>query len=68
MKKGDKVTITIKAGLVSADDDTRFVESCEPGTVGVYLGRHPNKRLKDWHLVTVGELRAPLHRSQFKSL
>lgn len=66
MKKGEKVEITIKAGLCRADDDTRFVDSAEPGTRGLYIGRH--KSLKGWHLVQVGLLVAPLGLEHFRAV
>jgi hypothetical protein len=66
MKKGTQVEITINAGLCKPDNDAAFVGTCPPGTMGTYLGKHPNKRLKGWHLVQVGELVAPLGPSQFQ--
>lgn len=65
MRKGAIVEILIRAGLVG-EDETRFLGAAEPGTQGVYIGRHPNRKLEDWHLVQVGDLRAPLYKTQFR--
>lgn len=73
---GADVAITIEAGLMHGPDGFRFVATAEPGTIGRYLGPHPNPRLgEDWHVVEVdnveldGELVtlvAPLHLSHFE--
>lgn len=65
MKQGQRVRITIPAGLLRAESDRRFSGSCEPGTIGTYIGRHSNKKLKGWHLIQVGEWIAPLASGQF---
>lgn len=68
MKRGTKVVITIRAGLLRGPHENRFVTDCAPGTVGVYQGVHPVKALAaaGWHVVRVGDLVAPLHLSQFE--
>lgn len=68
MRKGDRVEILIHAGLVEGSNSSRFFGECQPGTVGEYVGSHPNKKLKGWHLVRVGELLAPLAESQFRKV
>ena len=66
LKKGDAVVIVIHAGLMRSWEDSRMVAACEPGTGGIYLGRHPSKKLKGWHLVAVGALVAALGPGQFE--
>jgi hypothetical protein len=67
MRKGQRVKILIRAGLLDKPEGIRFVGVCEAGTVGVYRGGHPTGDMarNGWHIVQVGERFAPLHWSQF---
>jgi hypothetical protein len=52
-RKGQRVRITIKAGLVQSVDSVKFAADCEPGTLATYRGRHA--RLKGWHVIDMDD-------------
>jgi len=69
MKKGDRIRFTCKLGTMPTPDSTRFVGSVEPGQTGEYIGKHPNRRLKGWHLAQTdaGEF-VPMSPTQFEAV
>lgn len=69
MKRGDKVRFKGRLGKMIDPMDTRFEGSTEPGDEGIYVGKHPNKKLKDWLICKTGDdMFVPVHPSHIEAV
>lgn len=74
MPDGNLVGVAVRftadrLGLTLTPDATRFEnEQVNEGDIGIYEGGHATLGEDDWHIIRVGQLCCPCHRSQFEFL
>jgi hypothetical protein len=65
-KAGDMVVFLCNLGTVTDPNDSKFSGTVLEGEMGVYYGKHPNKKLDNWHLIKVINEYVPVHISQIR--